>query len=81
MPVPDKLKYLIEALRGGGYTSAGGEHTYGPSAQSSLNPNPQAPPASPQVMPTSMRGYQLYKQEAQVNGEPVMSYRQWLASQ
>lgn len=75
------MQALIEALRGGGYTRSGGEHTYGPSAQSPLNPNREPAPKSKSLLPTKMRGYQLYIQEAKVNDEPIMSYKKWFESQ
>lgn len=39
--------------------------------------------APPKLKPLEQRrrGYQLYAQEAQVNGEDPLSYEEWIASQ
>lgn len=40
-------------------------------------------PVNKKLKPMEMRsrGYQLYKQEAMVNGEPVVPYEQWILTQ
>jgi hypothetical protein len=43
----------------------------------------KANPDNPKLKPVEQRrrGYQLYAQEAQQMGEPVVSYEEWIAGQ
>lgn len=69
MDLPDKIKYLIEALRN--------KPERPPSAVG------KGPASTPSGRPLDQRrrGYQLYAQEAQVNGDDPMSYEEWISSQ
>lgn len=45
--------------------------------------SPKRNPDNPKLKPIEQRrrGYQLYAKEAQVMGEPVLSYEEWIAGQ
>jgi hypothetical protein len=76
MDIPDNLRYLIEAIRGGGKSVfKGGKmsaHAYGedPLTSTTLKPLEQR-----------RRGYQLYAQEQQAMGEQPASYEEWVTTQ
>lgn len=76
MDLPDNLRYLIEALRGGGKSEFKGgkmtKHAYGKDPMTSTGMKP---------LEQRRRGYQLYAQEAQTNGEDPVSYEEWIGSQ
>lgn len=48
-----------------------------------LRNKPASNPDNPKLKPIEQRrrGYQLYAQEAQQMGEPVVSYEEWIAGQ
>lgn len=71
------LKYLIDALRGGDYKQP--EETV---IDRTPGMAPRRYPGTKQsVMPTKMRGYQLYKAETMAQGGTPVSYSEWMASQ
>lgn len=45
--------------------------------------SPKANPDNPKLKPVEQRrrGYQLYAKEAQMMGEPVQSYEEWIKGQ
>lgn len=73
MPVPDKVRYLLEALRGGGTTTFRDgkmvKQEYGPA---------RTRPATQQMMPTGLRGYQLHNAEAAAEGTKGATYAEWM---
>lgn len=75
MDIPDNIRYMIEALRGGGKSEFKNgklvKQTYGkPKKEGGMKPLEQR-----------RRGYQLYAQEAEQMGEPAQSYEEWMMSQ
>lgn len=69
MDLPDKIKYLIEALRN--------------KPERPPNATGKGPAKTPSGRPLDQRrrGYQLYAQEAAQMGEPAQSYEEWISSQ
>lgn len=69
MDLPDKIRYLVEALRN--------------KPQRPPNAVGKGPSSTPSGRPLDQRrrGYQLYAQEAQQNDEPVRSYEEWISGQ
>lgn len=74
MPVPDSLRYLLEALR----TPAADAST---DIQSGSNPRSVRP--NPNMGPIEQRrdGYRLYLQEKNSSGETPVSYEEWMKTQ
>lgn len=62
MDIPENIRAVIDALRGG-----------------AKKENPKNPKLKP--IEQRRRGYQLYAQEAQANGEDPLSYEEWIVSQ
>ncbi len=81
MALPD-LKLIIEALRGGN-----GDHSKTPMVSRNYDTGVVTRYGKPPVMqkqgmmPTQMRGWQLYNQEQSMNGAPPVSYEQWMKMQ
>jgi hypothetical protein len=63
MPLPEKLQYVIDALRSGNMTAG----------------KPDSSGKKP--LDKRLRGYQLYVKEAEMEGQPVQSYEEWIKSQ
>lgn len=78
MELPDSIRHLIEALRGGGRTTF---DKSGKITSQQYGPDPAyESPAPGGMMQTGMRGYQLAVQEAKTMGERPPTYREWLES-
>lgn len=75
MDLPNNVKYLLEALRGGGqsrfHNGVEVEHNYGPAPKTE----------STQKMPKSMDMFHQARLEAMVNGTPPPTYQEWMANQ
>lgn len=75
MDLPSNIKYLLEALRGGGQShfinGVEVEHSYGPAQKTQ----------GTQRMPKSMDMYHQARLESMVNGETPPTYEQWMAGQ
>lgn len=71
--VPDKLLYLIQALRGGSETVID-RNTGKIKSQRFFSPNEGR--NSP-AMPRNMREYQLHNQEAMLGLQPKKTYEEW----
>jgi len=71
MEIADKMRVLIEALRSSPQRP--------PNAKSRGPAGVSTPSGRP--LDQRRRGYQLYAQEAQTNGEDPMSYEEWISSQ
>jgi hypothetical protein len=79
MELPDNIKILLEALRGGNVPmDQRGPATVRRLPDGSVVQNPQSPSSADNFMPTKMRGYQLYNQERKIQGLEPVSYQEWI---
>lgn len=77
MDLPDNVRYLIEALRGGGRSTFKG----GKLVKQEYGPSGELDKPKKNLLDQRRRGYQLYAQEAQQMGESPQSYEEWMESQ
>lgn len=76
MPIPDNLRYLIEALR----TPAAGAST---TLQSGPRSGSTVASGNSNLGPIEQRrdGYRLYTQDKKANGETPDSYEEWISKE